>query len=419
MNSKEKVVDALNHKTTDGVAVDFGATAVSGIHVLEVERLRDYYGLEKKPVKVIEPYQMLGEIEEDLMDVLQVDVIGINPRTNMFGMANEGWKEFKTHWGQVILVPKEFNTTKDAEGATYIYPQGDMSCEASAKMPADSYFFDAIVRQKPLDESNLNPEDNLEDFKPASIEEINYWKSQVPFIKNSKRAIIANFGGTGLGDIALVPAMFMKDPKGIRDISEWYMSTLIRPDYIHSIFERQTEIAITNLETYYQIVENNIDAVFICGTDFGTQESTFCDIDTYNSLYAPYYKKINNWIHENTQWKTFKHSCGAVETFMNSFIESGFDIINPVQINAKDMDSRHLKECYGDKLTFWGGGVDTQKVLPFGSPADVEKQVFEQCTILSKNGGFVFNTVHNIQANVPVENIVAMIHAIKKFNGNI
>jgi uroporphyrinogen-III decarboxylase len=128
----------------------------------------------------------------------------------------------------------------------------------------------------------------------------------------------------------------------------------------------------------------------------------------------PYYKKVNDWIHLNTTWKTFKHSCGAVESLMAHFIESGFDIINPVQINAAGMDPRKLKKEYGDKLVFWGGGVDTQGAFAFGTPGQVKEQVKSQCGILNDNGGFVFNTVHNIQANVPFENVVAMLEAIKE-----
>jgi uroporphyrinogen-III decarboxylase len=195
------------------------------------------------------------------------------------------------------------------------------------------------------------------------------------------------------------------------------MSTLMRADYVKSIFERQVEIAIENLRRIYSVVGNKVNAIFICGTDFGTQESTFCAPDHFDEMWLPYYKKMNDWIHENTQWKTFKHSCGAIETFMDSFIRSGFDIINPVQIAATGMDPKKLKEKYGRDLVFWGGGIDTQKVLPFGTPEQVREDVLRNCEIFNKNGGFVFNTVHNIQANTPIPNIVAMIEAIKEFNG--
>ena len=160
----------------------------------------------------------------------------------------------------------------------------------------------------------------------------------------------------------------MKDPKGIRDIEEWYISTIARPELLHGIFERQTDIAIQNLAKIQAAIGQGMDIAWVCGTDFGTQTTTFCSPATYDSLYKPYYRKVNDWIHANTSWKTFKHCCGAVESFMEAFIDSGFDIMNPVQWTAEGMDPKILKKKYGDRLVFWGGGVDTQRTLPFWEP---------------------------------------------------
>ena len=417
MNGKQRIESALSHRTSDRIPVDFGGTAVTGIHVLVVAKLREYFGLEKRPVKVVEPYQMLGEVDDELKDIIAVDTVGITPRNNMFGFPNENWKEFGMPWGQVVLVPGMFNTTREPDGGLLLYPEGDTSAPASAKMPAVGYFFDAIIRQEAIDDSRLNPEDNLQEFIPISEEDLLHWKAELEKNKESGRGIVATFGGTAFGDIALVPAMQLKHPKGIRDIAEWYVSTLIRRDYIHAVFERQCEIALKNLERIFAVVGNEVETVFVCGTDLGTQSSQFCSEETFEELYAPYYRRVNNWIHRNTTWKSMKHSCGAVEPFIKHFIDSGFDILNPIQISAAGMNPKRLKDLYGDRIVFWGGGVDTQKVLPFGSPSQVEAQVLENCDIFAKNGGFVFNTVHNIQANVPVENVVAMINAVRTFNG--
>ena len=413
MNSHERFQAVLNHKAVDRVCVDFGSTAVTGIHVSCVASLREHFGLEKRPVKAFEPYQMLGWIDDDLKEAMGIDVCGIVPRQTMFGFPNENWKEFLTPWGQELLVSEHFVTTTDSDGSLLIYPQGDTAVPPSGRMPKSSYFFDAIVRQEPIDEKNLNVEDNLEEFGPISDEDLRYFKEQIELLSGSNRGIIATFGGLAFGDIALVPAPFLKNPKGIRDITEWYMSTAIRQDYVHEIFRRQCEIALANLKKIHAVVGDAIDAVFICGTDFGTQTSSFCSTDTFDSLYAPYYKQVNNWIHKNTTWKTFKHSCGAVEPFMSHFIESGFDIINPVQCSATGMEPRNLKEKYGRDLVFWGGGVDTQKNLPFGTPEEVYNEVRKRIEIFNKNGGFVFNTTHNTQANTPTENILAMLKAIR------
>lgn len=414
MTSKELIQQALLHRETNQIPVDFGATSVTGIHVKVVEQLRTYFGLEKKPVKVSEPYQMLGEIDEELARIMGIDTVGLTPRNNMFGFPNENWKEFLTPWGQIVLVPEKFITTSDQDGALLMYPEGDRNAPPSARMPRDSFFFDTIVRQEPFREEELTPEANLEEFGFITNEELNYWKKQIEKIAGTDKAVVANFGGTALGDIALVPAPFMKYPKGIRDITEWYMSTIMRQDLVRAIFDRQTEIAVENLKIIHAIAGNAIDVVFLCGTDFGTQDSQFCDVDTFRSLWLPYYKRMNDWIHQNTRWKTFKHSCGSVRPLIRSFIDAGFDILNPVQINAAGMDPKELKKEFGSEIVFWGGGVDTQKVLPFGTPAEVEEQVKRNCEIFGKDGGFVFNTVHNIQANVPLENVIAMLKGLGK-----
>jgi uroporphyrinogen decarboxylase-like protein len=416
MTSKERVLAALSHQEPDHIPVDFGSTAVTGVHVSCVAGLRDHYGLEKKPVMVHEPYQMLGYVEDDLKDAMGLDVEGVFPRKNMFGFPNEGWKEWDFN-GLTVLVPEAFRTTIDENGDTVIYPEGDMSVPASGKMPNGGYFFDTIVRQEPIDEDDWNVEDNLEEFGPIDDEDLAHLKREVDVAKTKGRAVIATFGGTAFGDIALVPGPFMKNPKGLRDIAEWYMATAANPEYVHQIFSKQCEYGLANLARIHQFVGNDVDAVFLCGTDFGTQSSTFCSTRTFDNLWFPYYKQVNDWIHKNTTWKCFKHSCGSVGRFIPSMIESGFDILNPVQCSAANMGEEHLKSSFGENLTFWGGGVDTQKVLPFGTPEEVREQVLRRCEVFSRQGGFMFNSIHNVQANTPIENIVAMLNAVHEFTG--
>jgi len=417
MTSQELLQQTLNHKQPERIVFDMGSNAVTGIHVRALENLRNFYGLEKRPVRVIEPYQMLGLVEPDLIDAIGIDVMGVWGEENLLGYNNNPpLKLFKTFWGQELLVPEKFSTKTDTNGDLLSFPDGDENISPSAKMPASGYFFDAIERQDAIDDNNLNVQDNLEEFSPVTDLSLAYWKAETLKARATGKGVMVAFGGTALGDIALVPGMQLRHPKGIRSISEWYMSTIMRSEYIHAIFDRQSELAIENLTKIYASVGNNIDVVFLCGTDFGTQNSTFCAPEQFDDLWMPYYRRINDWIHSNTNWKTFKHSCGAVESFMGRFIDAGFDIINPVQINASGMDPMHLKKMYGQHLTFWGGGVDTQVTLPSKSPDKVREEVLRLCEVFGKDGGFVFNTVHNIQADVPVENIVAMIDAIHEFN---
>ncbi len=418
MTSKERVLASLNHREPDAVPVDFGSTAVTGIHVNAIIGLRDRYELERRPVRVYEPYQMLGLIDEDLKKVMGIDLEGIPAPETLFGFRNENWKPYRLDSGLEVLVSEHFRTTKEPNGDTLIYPKGDLSAPPSGRMPRNGFFFDTIVRQVPIDEAKLNPEDNLEEFGPIALENLDYFTAEAGRAAATGRAVMATFGGTAFGDIALVPAPFLKHPKGIRDIEEWYISTVNRQDYVHRIFEKQAEIALKNLEKIKAAVGGRVDAVFICGTDLGTQQSQFCSVETFRKLYFPYYKMVNDWIHRNTKWKTFKHSCGAVEPLIEPFIEAGFDILNPVQITAAGMDAAHLKKTYGGRIVFWGGGVDTQTTFAFGTPAQVREQVLRRMEVLAPGGGFIFNAVHNIQATTPVDNIVAMIDAVKEFNGS-
>ena len=416
MKSKEKVRLALNHQSGP-VAVDFGSTGVTSMHVTCVAALRRHFGLPEHPIRICEPFQMLGEIEPDLMDALGTDAEGISGRGTIFGFNLEGWREWRTPWGQVVLVPAGFNPREDASGDVYLFPQGDSSVPPSGHMPAGGYFFDAIVRQPPIDEAKLDPADNCEEFTLLSREDLAHWHAEIGRVRASTRAVHASFGGTGFGDIALVPAPFLKQPRGIRDISEWYVSLLERPDYIHAVFARQCEVALQNLATFAPIAGDAVDILFVCGTDFGTQTSQFCSRDTFNALYAPYYRQINDWVHRHTQWKTFKHCCGAVVPLIPDFIACGFDILNPVQCSAKDMDPARLKAEFGRDIVFWGGGVDTQKTMPFGTPGQVRAEVTERLRVFTPGGGYVFNPIHNLQARTPVANVVAMLDAIRDFSG--
>lgn len=413
MTSKDRLKATLAHCETDRVCVDIGSSAVTGMHVSMVEKLRRHFGLEPRPVKVCEPYQMLGQIDDDLLEALGLDCEAFTGHSNIFGFRNENWKPFTLPWGQDVLVPGCFETSEDANGDLLIYPQGDRSVPPSGRMPKGGFFFDTIVRQPPVDEDRLDPAENTEEFSVLGENALDWYRRESGRLRGTVRGVVAGGPGTAFGDIALVPAPFLKYPKGIRDISEWYISTSIRQDYVHAVFEKQCVTAIENLALLNEIAGNTIDVLFVCGTDFGTQSSQFCSTDTYDNLYAPYYKRVNDWIHTNTGWKTFKHSCGAVLPFVDHFIDSGFDILNPVQCSATGMDPVQLKKEYGDRITFWGGGVDTQQTLPFGTPAQVYDQVRERIDIFAPGGGFVFNAIHNVQANVPVENIVAMFEALE------
>ena len=416
MNSRERVRLALEHRQPDRVPLDLGGSAVTGMVVSSVYLLRQALHLDPPgtPVKVVEPYQMLGEIAPDLMEALGVDVVGLGGPRTLFGFRNEGWQPWTLFDGTPVLVPAAFNTVPEPNGDLLMYPEGDRSAPPSGRMPAGGFYFDTLIRQPPIDDARLNVEDNLEEFGPISDADLAHFRTEADRLwRETDKAIFANFGGTAFGDIALVPAPWLKQPKGIRDVAEWYMSTVARRDYVYRIFERQCEIGLANLAQLSAAVGDRVAAVFVTGTDFGTQNGPFISRKAYRELFRPFHKQVNDWIHQHTPWKSFIHSCGSVIDLLPDFIEAGFDILNPVQTSAARMDPRELKTRFGEQIVFWGGGVDTQRTLPFGRPEEVAAEVRERIAIFGRGGGFVFNTVHNVQAQVPAENLLALYETVQ------
>lgn len=415
MNSRERLGAALNHQQPDRVPVDFGGTAVTGMHVSAVTRLRRaVLGDVNYRVKVIEPYQMLGEVDDELRNALGIDVVGLMTRKTLFGFENAGWKPFTLFDGTEVRVPENFQTKVDADGDVLIYPEGDRSVPPSGRMPKGGNFFDSIIRQGPVDDDKLNPADNTEEFGLLGPDDLAFYRQSIDKLYNQTDCgIILTMPGTAFGDIALVPAPWMKHPKGIRDVEEWYISTAVRKDYVLKVFERQCEIGLKNLRTLIDLLGDRVQAAFLTGTDFGTQRGQFISTEAYRELFKPFHKQINDLIHKHSKWKTFIHSCGAVFDLVPEFIDAGFDILNPVQCTACGMDARQLKKEYGKQITFWGGGTDTQGLLSLGTPEDVYKQVRQRIEIFNEGGGFVFDSVHNVQATTPTENLLAMFKAIR------
>ena len=416
LTGKEKLKLALNHEEGP-LLFDVGGMPTTGMHCEVVAKVREFYGLEKHPIKIYEPAQMLGFIEDDLKEVMGVQTTPLWSAASMYGLRVEDeWKEWRTPWGQDVLVPKEFEVTENEKGDTLLYACGDRTSSPAGCMPKGGRFFDAIDRAGDYDEDNYNIQDNLEEFQEISERDIDWLVRQKKAFGDTTDVVTGNLGGTAFGDPALVPGPMLRQPKGIRKLTDWYMATVADPELLSEIFTYESDVALKNLKKIFDAIGNYIDVTYICGTDFGSQRAPFYSTSTFLELYAPFYKKVDDWIHENTTWHTFKHSCGANEPFIGLMADAGLECINPVQWTAAGMDRHHIKEKYGDRVVFWGGGIDTQHMLPEGSPAEVYAQALECCKIFGKNGGYVFNTIHNIVPGVPAENVDALVRAVRDYN---
>lgn len=415
MNSRERVRRALNHEVSDRVPVDLGATDISGIHVVELVKLRAELGLPYKIPVALDPMTLIAEVDDDVRRALGIDCVGLRSKSTSLGFENKNLKKWTLPDGTDIMVGEGFAVTEDkAAGKIFAYPQGDTTVPPSACMTKGALYFDNIVRQENLDEKtewnaradyggqySIMEEDALKDIQ-RQADELYY---------NTEYALVGSYGGGGLGDIFHVPGPWLKETKGIRETVDWYMGMYLHSDYIKDLFAMQTAIALKNLELYFQAVGNKILVMVLSGTDFGHQGGPLISKELYRDMFMPFYKKMTLWIHKNTEWKIFMHTCGSVFDLIPDFIESGFDILNPVQVSAKDMDAALLKEKFGKHIVFWGGGCDPQTVLPHGTPDEVYRQTKRNAELLSKGGGLIGGNVHNVQYEVPAANLIAEMKA--------
>ncbi|MCX6089457.1 MAG: methyltransferase [Candidatus Atribacteria bacterium] len=417
MNSRERVLSTLNHMEPDRIPLDLGGTSVTGIHVSSLHSLKVALGLitPDEPVKVSNPFLMLGEVDEDLRRVLGIDTIPLSSPSNFFGFPNTDWKPWRLFDGTPVLIPGLFNTEPDRNGSIVQYPRGDRSRPPSARMPGGGFYHDAIIRKPVLDENELTVENQTEEYQVMSEEQLRWTEVEtIRLYEETDFAIISRgVAGTNLGDIAHIPGCALLNPRGIRDVEEWYVSLVTRKTFLHDVFTRMTDIALENLQRFYQAVGEKIQVIVVSAADFGSQNGLFISRELYEVLFKPFHKRINAWIHQHSGWKTFIHTCGSVKELLLDLHEAGFDILNPVQISAVNMDPGSLKKEYGELFTFWGGGIDTQHTLPFGTPEDIRQEVKHLIDVFRPGGGFVWNTVHNLQANIPQENLITLFEAFR------
>jgi len=220
--------------------------------------------------------------------------------------------------------------------------------------------------------------------------------------KKTDRAIIGLFG-----------ANMFEIPQWLYRMDNYLMYMGLYPEKVHELSEKLCDIHLKNLEKWLQAVGPYVD-IILFGDDFGGQQGTLLSTEMYREYYKPFHKKLCTRAKELANVKILLHSCGAIEPLLNDFIDAGFDAVNPVQITCRNMEPKYLKRKYGERLCFWGGGCDTREILPYAEPDTVKNYVYNQVNTLNSNGGFVFQQVHNIMADVPPENILAMFNAVRQ-----
>jgi hypothetical protein len=401
MTSRERVLTSLNFGEPDRVPIDLGSNIMSGIMAHALDRLRRHLGLAPRPVKVFELFQMLGEVEMDVVDRLGADILPVEPLVQFFGVRRENWKPWQLWDGTRVLVPGQFDVEVDSGGGWLLHTGGNPANPVEARMPNGGFYFDmpglttSVPGWEPPPLAEMRREHSL------GSEDLEFLQARAEHLRatTDKALMLGAWDAVGLPWLGSIPDFLMlmaSDKASVKDL-----------------FAVRTEVALANLEKLAAHLGDSIDIIGMDGTDYGSQNAEMIAPALFEELCIPYYSKQNAWVHNNTGWKTWYHSCGSITRILPMLIDAGVDIINPVQTSAAGMDPGGLKQRFGGRVVFWGGGVDTQRTLPFASPEEVAAQVRERIRIFAPGGGFVFNPIHNIQQGTPPENIVAAFDAAR------
>ena len=355
--------------------------------------------------------QILAEVELAVLDHFHADIIPLDASdADWVGMkAGEGISK-KLFCGQQVHFPPNTNIRENEDGSWDLL---DNDNNAYAHMPKGGLYFDFVTPAMTgarLDPDSFKPIDNVPDEKLEMMAQRGKF-----LFENTDKAILG--WGACITMVGLSALLGPNIAQGM--LNEWMCLLMTEKQTAHEMMDRYVDATIKCIELFHEAVGDYCFAWGIGADDAGTQRSEFISTELFKEMIKPHYKKLCDWVHKNTNWKTFLHSCGSIHKFIPEWIDAGVDIINPVQISAANMEPEKLIKDFGGRIVFWGGGCDTQKFLPLGTQQEVTEHVKNNISIFGKgNGGYIFTQVHNIQQNVPVENIEAMFDAAYKYGGS-
>ena len=405
MNSRERVRCAINHQEPDRVPIDLGGSRVTGIHVDEYCELAKYYGLDVLPPKVYDSWQMLAKPDILMSRCLKSDVIVLESPVEAFGLRNDNWKIWTTFAGNPVLVSGDYDPVEDEKGYLHICGKNG---KRIAQMPPGGLYYDIECPTAMTDDwVFMDPEKWKQSIPLYGDEDLKIMQKRAKALyENTEFSICGTFLKGGLGTNAIFAG---------HTICDWLCILSAEPQYAFEILRATAERGVENLKIYLEAVGDYIDTVLLTGTDYGTQLGELFSPEIFKELHRPNYRLMTDYVHQHSNVKVMMHSCGSIYHIIPYIIDAGIDILNPVQVTTANMDPKRLKEEFGDRIVFWGGGADTQTVLPYGTKEEVAAQTKERIDIFGPGGGFVFTPVHNLQYGVPLENVDTMVRTIIEY----
>jgi uroporphyrinogen decarboxylase len=413
MTSRDRVLAAINHRPPDKVPVDLGATPSSGISAIAYTNLVNYLGIKSSGTKVYDVVQELAQVEDAIIDLFGIDVLDIG-RT--FNTGEKDWYEITLNDGSKAEYPKWFHPVEN-NGRLEVF---DTERDMIAVKPPKAQFFDQAcfpyIDGYPSDFKDIDKAMNKVLWQAMvhspwdNASDPDFWtklRERTLHLRETTDKALMIVAGCNLFEWGTF----------LRRIDNFLMDLYLQPAMVEKMLDALMEIHLAGLEKICNAVGDIVD-ILRMGDDLGTNDGPFMDPETYRKLFKPRHTMLNRYIKEHSKVHTYLHSCGSIYRLMPDLVDAGYEIINPVQTNAREMDPAVLKREFGKDVTFWGGGADTRFVLNKSTPEEVKKHVLERLEIFSPGGGYVFNTVHNILPDVPPQNIMAMLEAIKEFNGD-
>jgi uroporphyrinogen decarboxylase len=407
MTSRERVLKAVNFEQPDRAPIDLGSIRASGINAVIYDELKKRLGI-RTPTKIHDTMQILAEVELEVVEQLHIDVLPLDAGDAAWvGQdAQEGEKR-TLFCGQDVYFPSGTAITVEKNGD---WAQRDPAGEIFARMPNNGFYFDFVrptMASNSIDPDLFQPSNTVSDERLEAIA-----RHGRHLYENTDKALLG--WGACISTIGLSALLGDNITQGSLD--EWMIMLMKEKETANEMMGRWVDAVIEQIKLYHQAVGDYCFAWGIGSDDAGTQRGGFIATELFEEMILPHYKRLCGWVHANTEWKTCLHSCGSIYEYMPGWIDAGVDILNPVQIAATNMEPERLMKEFGGRVVFWGGGCDTQQVLPFGTPEEVREHVRRNLEVFTGgSGGYVFTQVHNVQQDVPVENIEAMLAAAVEF----
>jgi len=402
MNHRQRVLTALRHQEPDRVPIDLGGTLDSTIMATTYTRLRNALGLDPGRIRVADIYQHTALVEEDVRQALGIDVKFVPDEPCE-------WREGFLPDGSPAEFPAKFLPQLQDDGSQVVT---DAAGNVVLKMPRDGYYFDPVY--SPLSTATSVHEIEKHMAAIESYDKPAYLDKSYEELAQQARALRA---GTDYLLVGFFGGHIFQASQSLRGWETFLMDLLVNQGFAEALMDQLAQANMRRFERYAETVGRYVHVIQF-EDDLGMQDRPLLSVDLYRRVVKPYHKRLFGFAKSKCDAHLLLHTDGAVSPFIPDFIEMGVDILNPVQVSAAGMDTRRLKRDFGDDITFWGGGCDSQHVLPFGTPAQVRDEVKRRIDDLAPGGGFVFAPIHNVQTGVPPDNVIAMFETAREYGAS-